>query len=114
MSLSGESLPHEDAAVVDVGAAEIDEVLREFVVRLLGRIHDHFRAHVAEQQVVAVVLALLHEQRVADLAGRAGLEFVFERLLLSSFDHAPSKERARRSAPPPWPVGTITRKVRDG
>ena len=72
--------PHEHAAVVDIGAAEIDEVLRVFVRRLLRRIHDHFRTHVAEQQVVAVLVALLHEQRVADLPRGAGMEFVLERL----------------------------------
>ena len=91
-------LPHEDAGIVDVGPAEIDEVLREFVVRLLGRIHDHFRTHVAEQQVVAVVLALLHEQRVADLAGGAGLEFVFERLVVEQL--RPDHRRARQALCP--------------
>src|SRR6185503_6064355 len=42
------------------------------------RIHDHFRAHVAEQQVVAVALALVQIELVTDLTGRAGKEAVLE------------------------------------
>ena len=71
---------HEDAAVVDVGAAEIEVVLGKLVVRVLGRIHDHFRTHIAEQQIVAVGLAPVHEHLVTDLACRAGEELILERL----------------------------------
>ena len=41
-------------------AAEILVVLRKLVRGLLQRVHDHFRAHVAEQQVLAVVRHLHH------------------------------------------------------
>ena len=54
------------------------------------------------------MLALLHEQRVADLAGGAGVEFVFERLAEQLRPGAVEGAR-QRSAPPPWPVGIITR-----
>ena len=80
MSVNSAVGAHEDAAVVDVGAAEIEVVLGKLVVRVLGRIHDHFRTHIAEQQIVAVGLAPVHEHLVADLACRAGEELVLERL----------------------------------
>jgi hypothetical protein len=68
----------EHHAVVDVGAAEILIVLGEPVGRLLQRIHDHFRPHVAEQQVVAVLFSLVDEYFVAYLPGRARKEAVLE------------------------------------
>ena len=39
---------------VHVEAAEILVVLGKFVARLLQRVHDHLRPHVAEEQVLAV------------------------------------------------------------
>jgi hypothetical protein len=68
----------EHHAVVDVGTAEVLEVLGKAVVGLLQRVHDHLRPHVAEEQVVGVLVALVHEGLVADLAGGARVEAVLE------------------------------------